>query len=109
MIYEMQYRQSGTSIPLLHIWTPNTLSNKTSTLPFDFALRDAAHRREAERGPQNESRGQEQGPRVHVQGSASGWVRFGQVSGPLLSAGVAPQGFKGSTSHVDSEEQRRID
>lgn len=109
MIYEMQYRQSATSIPLLHISTPNTLSNKTSTLPFDFALRDTVQRQGAKCGPQNESRGQEQGPWVHVQGSASGWVRFGQGSGSLLSAGVAPQGFKGFMSHVDSEKQRRID
>lgn len=66
----------------------NTLSKKKTTLPFDFALRDTVHHRGTERGPQNESRAEEQEPRVHVQGSAGGRLRFGQVSGSLLSAGV---------------------
>lgn len=72
MIYEKRYRQSGTSIPVLHILIPTTLSNKKSTLPFDFALRDTVLRRGAECGPLKEGRGQEQEPRVHIQGSASG-------------------------------------
>lgn len=92
---------SATSTPVLHILTANTISNKKSTLPFDLALRDAVRRRGAERGPQKEDRGQEQGPRVHLQGSAGGWILFGRVSGSLLSAGVAPRGFKGFVSHVD--------
>lgn len=84
----------------------NTLIKKKSTLPFDFALRDTVRHRGTECGPQNESRDEEQGPRVHIQGSAGGRLRFGQVSRSLLSAGVGLKRLHQSCGQQETASHR---
>lgn len=66
----------ATADPASHFNTGHFHRLKKATLPFDFALRDVVHLRGPEGGPQNEGTGQEQGPRVHIQGlDESGLVK----------------------------------